>query len=45
MIIGLRHIVVHEYFGINFDIIWNIAVNDVPDLGQKIEKFINEFEK
>ena len=45
MIIGLRHIVVHEYFGINFDIIWNIAVNDVPTLGHKIEKFINDFAK
>ena len=45
MIIGLRHIVVHEYFGINFDVIWNIAVNDVPAIGQKIEEFLNEFEK
>ena len=43
-IIGLRHIVVHEYFGINYDAIWNIAVNDIPVLAQKIEKFINEFE-
>lgn len=43
-IIGLRHIVVHEYFGINYDAIWNIAVNDIPVLAQKIEKLINEFD-
>jgi len=44
MIIGLRHIIVHEYFGVNYDAIWNIAVNDVPQLAQTIEKLIKEIE-
>ena len=43
MIIGLRHIVVHEYFGINYDIIWNIAIIEIPILSQKIEKLLKEF--
>lgn len=42
MIIGLRHIVVHEYFGISYDAIWDIAVDDTPVLGQAIEKLIKE---
>lgn len=43
-IVGLRHIVVHEYFGINYDAIWNITQNDVPVLEQSIEKLIKETE-
>ncbi|MES2330780.1 MAG: HepT-like ribonuclease domain-containing protein [Bacteroidota bacterium] len=44
MIIGLRHIIVHEYFGVNYDAIWNIAVNNVPALTPTIEKLIKDFE-
>ena len=44
MIVGLRHIVVHEYFGINYDAIWNIAVNDIPVLGRKIKEVLKAFE-
>lgn len=44
MIIGLRNIVVHEYFGINYEAIWNIAINDVPVLAEAIEQLIKEFE-
>lgn len=42
MIIGLRHIVVHEYFGINYEAIWDIATDEIPILKQKIEKLIKE---
>jgi uncharacterized protein with HEPN domain len=43
-IIGLRHIVVHEYFGINYDAIWNIAKNEVPVLAHTVENLIKQFE-
>jgi uncharacterized protein with HEPN domain len=43
-IIGLRHIVVHEYFGINYNAIWNIATNEIPVLAQTVEKLIKQFE-
>lgn len=29
-IIGLRHRIVHEYFGVDMDIIWYIIQNDLP---------------
>lgn len=29
-IIGLRHRVVHEYFGVDLDLIWQIVENDLP---------------
>ena len=31
-IIGLRHALVHQYFGVDLDAIWSIAVEDLPPL-------------
>lgn len=31
-IIGLRHRIVHDYFGIDLEIIWSILKNDLPTL-------------
>src|ERR1700734_2999015 len=31
-IIGFRNISIHEYFGVNFHIVWQIAQNDLPVL-------------
>lgn len=39
-IVGLRNILVHEYFGIDEKIIWDIIQNDLNDLKNKIEKII-----
>lgn len=30
--VGLRHRIVHEYFGVDIDIIWRIVKQDVPSL-------------
>ena len=29
---GFRNISIHEYFGLNFRIVWEIATNDLPTL-------------
>jgi uncharacterized protein with HEPN domain len=39
-IAGLREIVVHEYFGIDEDILWDIVQNKVPELLQAIERIL-----
>ena len=41
-IIGLRNIVIHEYFGIDFEVIWSIIKSDIPDLKAKIENILNQ---
>jgi len=39
-IIGLRHILVHEYFGIDSHLIWQIITNDLPRLKEAVEVVI-----
>jgi uncharacterized protein with HEPN domain len=40
-IIGMRHILVHEYFGVDFDLIWQVVIDDLPVLKEKILLVIN----
>lgn len=41
-IAGLRDIVVHEYFGIDEDILWDIVVNQVPELLVQVQQILKE---
>ena len=40
---GFRNISIHEYFGINFLIVWEIAVNDLPVLKRQFGEILKEF--
>ena len=35
---GVRDRLIHHYFGVNFDVIWSIAKDDLPDLIAEFEK-------
>ncbi len=35
-IVGFRNIAVHEYFAVLWQIVWNTAMQDVPELCEKI---------
>ena len=35
---GIRNIVVHEYFGVNMQILWNAVTKNIPDLSAELEK-------
>jgi len=39
-IIGMRNIFVHEYFGVDTTLIWEIIKKDIPDLKEKIKKIL-----
>lgn len=41
---GLRHIIVHEYFGLDLERIWMVTQMDIPELKKIIEKLILEFD-
>jgi len=38
---GFRNRIVHEYFGIDYEIIWDIIENDLDTLIQQIESLIS----
>jgi uncharacterized protein with HEPN domain len=37
---GFRNISIHEYFGVNFRIVWEIAKNDLPVLKEQFSKIL-----
>lgn len=43
-IIGMRHILVHDYFVIDTDIVWDAVERDLPDLKTKIEGMLRKLE-
>lgn len=43
-ITGLRNIVVHEYFGINYDIIWSIVEVELGKLKTTVLSLLKKFE-
>ena len=38
---GLRDILIHEYFGIDIDIVWDIIQNKLPALEQQIKAILD----
>jgi len=36
----MRNKISHEYFGIDYEIIWDVALNDLPGNKKQIEKFL-----
>jgi uncharacterized protein with HEPN domain len=39
-ITGLRNILVHEYFGIDPQLIWQIIISDIPELKMHIQNIL-----
>jgi uncharacterized protein with HEPN domain len=41
-IVGLRHRIVHEYFGVDLEIIWQILHKNLPELKKKVVQIISD---
>jgi len=40
--IGLKNIVIHEYFGVDLNIIWQVITVNLPETKPKIEEILKE---
>ena len=40
-IVGMRHRLIHAYFDINLDILWNTIVKDLPPLIRVLEEILD----
>jgi len=38
---GLRDVLIHEYFGVDMELVWIIVKKDIPKLKKQILKIIN----
>jgi len=37
---GMRDRLIHGYFGVDYDIVWDVVTNKIPALRQQIEELI-----
>ena len=40
--IDLRNVLIHEYFGVNYEIVWTIIQRDIPKLKRQITELLNQ---
>ncbi len=39
---NIRNVLVHEYFGIDYEVIWNTIKIDIPELKAQVEQILNK---
>lgn len=42
---GLRDKLIHEYFGVDFEILWKVIKEDIPSIKPLIKQILEDLEK
>ena len=43
IIVGMRHFLVHGYYEVDSDEVWNVVEKDLQPLKQQLESYLKEF--
>ena len=41
---GMRDRLIHAYFGVDYDLVWDVVINKVPQLGEEIRELLAQVE-
>jgi len=41
-IAGMRDRLIHGYFGVDYDIVWDVVVNKIPPLRQEVKRIVHQ---
>lgn len=41
-IVGMRNVLVHEYEGVDLDILWDVVANELPELRERIHGLLEK---
>ncbi|WP_069791972.1 DUF86 domain-containing protein [Cyanobacterium sp. IPPAS B-1200] len=39
---GMRDILIHEYFGVDYNLVWDVIMDDIPTLEKEIQAILKE---
>ena len=39
-IVGMRNVLIHNYFGIDLDVVWSVVENDLPELQRYVASLL-----
>ncbi len=37
---GLRNVIVHEYFGVDLEVVWRVIEHDLPALKRRVQEIL-----
>lgn len=40
---GLRDVLIHDYFGVDLTIVWNVVENELPQIKIELEKILSNY--
>lgn len=43
-VVGMRDVLVHDYFGLDVDIVWRVVTNELPDLKRRVSAWLRDEE-